>query len=166
MKLAKANIVFQHQITEGNDFGWNCWPNSRFLDYESEWAHGSVVFSTVDQGIYEATVSHKNSDIAYRWLNPEWTEAMMAEADNHGVDHRIAWDNVRWIDLEVWDDFEKKAAALWCGDIPDSRVEVPLDISDEDFMHIARLAHERDVTINKMVEIILTEAIEREKRHD
>jgi hypothetical protein len=91
---------------------------------------------------------------------------MMAEADNHGVDHRIAWDNVRWIDLEVWDDFEKKAAALWCGDIPDSRVEVPLDISDEDFMHIARLAHERDVTINKMVEIILTEAIEREKRHD
>lgn len=40
---------------------------------------------------------------------------------------------------------------------PDNREVVPVDLSDEEFLHIARMAHERDITFNKMVEIILTE---------
>lgn len=32
---------------------------------------------------------------------------------------------------------------------------IPVDLSDEEFLSIARMAHERDITFNKMVEIIL-----------
>ena len=34
-------------------------------------------------------------------------------------------------------------------------VDVPIDLTDEEFLSIARMAHERDITFNKMVEIIL-----------
>ena len=40
---------------------------------------------------------------------------------------------------------------------------VPVELSDEEFLAIARLAHERDITFNKMVEEILWEAINKEK---
>ena len=33
--------------------------------------------------------------------------------------------------------------------------EIPVDLSDEEFLTIAKMAHERDITFNKMVEIIL-----------
>lgn len=39
----------------------------------------------------------------------------------------------------------------------DNREVIPVDLSDDEFMHIARMAHERDITFNKMVEIILTD---------
>lgn len=32
---------------------------------------------------------------------------------------------------------------------------VPVELSDEEFLTIARMAHERDITFNKMVEAIL-----------
>ena len=34
-------------------------------------------------------------------------------------------------------------------------VDVPIDLTDEEFLSIAKMAHERDITFNKMVEIIL-----------
>jgi hypothetical protein len=41
---------------------------------------------------------------------------------------------------------------------------MPIDISDEDFASIARMAHERDITFNEMVEHILREEIDRVRR--
>ena len=38
-------------------------------------------------------------------------------------------------------------------------VAVDIEIKDEDFMRIAREAHARDITINKMVNIILRDGI-------
>ncbi len=37
---------------------------------------------------------------------------------------------------------------------------IDIDISDEDFLKIAVMAHERDITFNQMVVIILEEYIE------
>lgn len=34
-------------------------------------------------------------------------------------------------------------------------VDVPIDLTDEEFLSIAKMAHERDITFNKMVEVIL-----------
>jgi hypothetical protein len=41
-------------------------------------------------------------------------------------------------------------------------VEIEVDISDEDFLYIAKQAHERDITFNDMINIILSEQISRE----
>jgi hypothetical protein len=45
----------------------------------------------------------------------------------------------------------------------DTRKDVEIDLSDEDFIRIAMMAHERDITFNKMVEFILQTEIDRRK---
>ena len=37
----------------------------------------------------------------------------------------------------------------------DDREVIPVELSDHEFLTIARMAHERDITFNKMVEVIL-----------
>jgi hypothetical protein len=43
----------------------------------------------------------------------------------------------------------------------DGRVDVPIDLTDTEFLAIAKLAHERDITFNQMVESILQAEIVR-----
>lgn len=43
-------------------------------------------------------------------------------------------------------------------------VDMPIDLSDEEFCAIAKMAHERDITFNKMVEIILWDYINNTKK--
>ena len=40
-------------------------------------------------------------------------------------------------------------------------IDIEVDIADDDFLYIAKQAHERDITFNEMVNIILREEIER-----
>ena len=62
------------------------------------------------------------------------------------------------------DDFIAKAEAIRDGRDYDERVTMPIDISDADFVSIARMAHDRDITFNEMVEHILREEIDRTNR--
>ena len=48
----------------------------------------------------------------------------------------------------------------------DNRENIEIDITDEEFLHIAKLAHARDITINKMIEHILQTEIDRRKAED
>jgi hypothetical protein len=43
----------------------------------------------------------------------------------------------------------------------DNRVEILLDLSDQELLVLFKMAHERDVTFNDFVEIVLTEYLER-----
>lgn len=45
----------------------------------------------------------------------------------------------------------------------DTRDTIQLEISDEDFLTIAKMAHEQDITFNQMVEHILWEQIKRQE---
>ena len=162
MKIEQANTVFKHKITGGSEYGWRCWPNARFMDYESEHAYGSVVFSTVDQTLYEATVCWRDDErgVPYRWLNPETQDAMFAESEERGVDKYIAWDPVKWVDLELWEDFATKAGDIFNGREPDSRISVPLDLSDDMLLRLALEAHNQDITLNELVGRLLQAEID------
>lgn len=46
----------------------------------------------------------------------------------------------------------------------DNRKEIEIELTDEEFLKIAMLAHEKDITFNKMVEIMLDEFI-KEQEH-
>lgn len=41
----------------------------------------------------------------------------------------------------------------------DNREEIEIELTDEEFLKIAKMAHDRDITFNKMVEIVLDEFI-------
>ena len=70
-----------------------------------------------------------------------------------------AWDNVKWIDLEVDDDWIQKALSIVAGEDYDTRVSVPIDMSDAELLKYMKLAHEQDITFNELVTKALTEAI-------
>ena len=168
MYLKQVNEITNHRITEGSEYCWNCYPNARYLSYESEFAHVSVLYSTETQEIYEADVSVKVDNWfdedknmrPYRWLNPEYKDAMISEAKTRKVKWRKAWDDVKWIDLEVEEDFLEKAKAIFNGESHDKRIQVPIDLEDDVMLQLCMEAHKRDITLNQMVEKVLREVID------
>ena len=46
----------------------------------------------------------------------------------------------------------------------DNREEIEIELTDEEFLRVAKMAHDRDITFNKMVEIILDEFIKEQER--
>ena len=66
--------------------------------------------------------------------------------------------------MESADDFLEKALAIFNGDDSfDKRIQVPLDLNEDEILKIALMAHKRDITLNKMVEEIIQLAIEEYK---
>ena len=45
----------------------------------------------------------------------------------------------------------------------DNRVEIELDLDEHEIYQLAMEAHKRDITLNKMIEIILQEVIDKHK---
>jgi len=41
-------------------------------------------------------------------------------------------------------------------------VDIEIDIDDNEFLYVAKMAHDRDITFNKMIEQILTQFMEAE----
>lgn len=157
--------LVDHRITEGSDYGWQCFgPNSYQL---SSWngVHGTggwsanIVFSTRSQKVYCVEVCDYTNDRAYRMINPDYVKKHEKEAKNRGVNMNEAWDEVDFVDLEVDDDFMQKFLAIKAGTEYDTRVLVPVDFTDEELLTYMKAAHERDMTFNEFVVQALTEAI-------
>jgi hypothetical protein len=162
--------LVDYKITEGSDYGWQCYgPNSYTLD---SWngVHGkggfsfSIVFSTKTQKVYEVSVCDYTNNRAYRMINPKNVEKHRKEAESKSVLVNQAWDDVDYIDLEVVDDFIQKALAIRAGEDYDTRVEVPLDLPEETMFQLMKLAHENDQTLNEYVEDLLRVAIKEFKQ--
>ena len=45
-------------------------------------------------------------------------------------------------------------------------VEIEVDLTDEEFLHVAKMAHENDITFNEMVVRILEEHIKYRQEQD
>ena len=157
--------LVDYKITEGSDYGWSCYgPNSYTLD---SWngVHGtggysfSIVFSTKTQKVYEVSMCDYTNNRAYRMINPKNVEKHRKEAESKSVLANQAWDDVDYIDLDVVDDFIQKALAIRSGEPYDTRVQVPVDFTDQELLQYMKLAHERDMTFNEFVEEALRHAL-------
>jgi hypothetical protein len=155
-----------YKITEGSDYGWDCYgPYSYTLD---SWngVHGkggysfSIVFSTKSQKVYEVSMCDYTNNRAYRMINPKFQKKHATEAEIRNVNLNEAWDEVNYIDLDVDDDFIQKALAIRAGEDYDTRVQVPVDFSDEDLLKYMKMAHDRDMTFNEFIEEALRHALE------
>jgi hypothetical protein len=158
--------LVDYKITEGGEYGWSCYgPNSYQL---SSWngIHGeggysfNIVFSTKSQKVYEVEVCDYTNDRAYRIINPDYVKKHEKEAKSRGVSLNEAWDDVDYVDLDVDDDFIQKSLAIKAGEPYDTRVQVPVDFSDEELLKYMKIAHDRDMTFNQLVEEALRHAID------
>jgi hypothetical protein len=183
MNLEQIMAAFAYKVEGGAEFQWNCYPNARYIDFAhnpmydpasgKNNAHGSVLFSTVDQTVYEANVTAEicyphgaRKDVNYRWINPEYREAHDAEAEAKGVKPNLVYEDTNWTDLDVEEDFLEKATAIFSDKKFDERVLVPVELEDELIVHLAMEAHKRDITMNKMIEVILQQRIDAVKNNE
>jgi hypothetical protein len=161
--------LVDYRITEGSNYGWQCYGNNAYTLDSWNGVHGkggysfSIIFSTKSQKVYEVSVCDYTNDRAYRMINPKFQKKHEAESLARNVNKNEAWDDVSYIDLEVADDFIQKCLAIKAGEDYDTRIQVPLDLSDEMLYNMMKLAHEQDVTLNQFVEQILREVIEKER---
>jgi hypothetical protein len=155
--------TFDYSIADGSAYQWKCYPAARFMVLESDSAEVTIIYSTVDQTIYEAEVDAKDSSLSvpYRWLNPQWKDAYYTEAAERNIDPVVAYDDVKWTDLEVEDDFLTKARFMFDGKFDfDKRIQIDVELPADLLLHLAMQAHELDITLNQYLEQILRQAIE------
>jgi hypothetical protein len=161
--------LVDYKITEGSDYGWECYgPNAYTLD---SWngVHGaggysfSIVFSTKTQKVYEVSVCDYTNDRAYRMIAENKQEKHRQEAEYRTVNLNEAWDDVDYVNLDVVDDFIQKCLAIKAGESYDTRVLVPLTLDSDQLFLLMHLAHEKDLTLNEFVEDILTDIINSKK---
>ena len=155
-----------YRITEGSDYMWQCYGSNAYaLDSwngEQDGHSFTVIFDTRDQTVYEVQAHDYVHDRAYRMINEDFQKKNRKEAKKRDIDKDNAWDDVNYVDIEVDDDFIQKCLAIRAGEDYDTRVSVPMEFSDEELLTYMKLAHERDITFNQLVEQALREAIERE----
>lgn len=159
-----------YRITEGSDYGWQCYgPNAHMLDSwnGSQDGHSfTIVFDTKTQVVYEVQAHDYVHNRAYRIINPDYAKANKKEAKQRGVSRKEAWDDVNYVDLETDEDWLAKAQAIFANEDYDTRVSVPLDIEDDLVFEMMKQAHERDITLNQYVELILKKVIDKEESFD
>jgi hypothetical protein len=155
-----------YKITDGDPYLWSCYgPNVRSLDYwngsHSNSVSMSIEFDTKDQTVYEMQVWDGANEREYRWIHPNYVKAHKKESKARGVKRRQSIDDRKFIDIDVEEDILSKARAIYLGEDYDTRLIVPLELNDDELFQMMKLAHERDVTLNQLVEQILTEEIAR-----
>lgn len=151
-----------YSITGGSDYGWQCFgPNARWLDSDGGHYSASAVFDSKTQVVYVAEVHDSANDRCYRMIHPEYLQQYQDEQRARKVDLDFAYDNVKYIDLDVIEDFIEKASAIVAGEDYDTRVSLPLDIPNDELLKYMIMAHERGQTFNDFVEEALRDAIAR-----
>jgi len=162
--------LVDYKITEGSDYGWQCYgPNAYCLD---SWngVHGkggysfSIVFSTKTQKVYEVSVCDYTNNRAYRMIAENKREKHSKEAKARDVNLNEAWDDVDYTDLEVDDDFIQKCLAIRAGEIYSTDVSIPLDLPDDVLLEAAINAHRQNITLNEYINNALREMIDEYKR--
>lgn len=164
MEIRQFLDAIQYKITDGSNYCWNCYgSNARYLDSNDDKYSASIIFDSGTQTVYEAHVCDYVNNRAYRWYNPLFKDKYEQEARERKVDSKQAWDDVNFADTDSEKDFLEKAGAIVEGVEYDTRVTMTVDLSDAELFQLMKLAHERDITFNQMVEEILQDAIDRAK---
>lgn len=155
--------TIDYRITEGCDYGWDCFgPKAYCLSSwngEHDGHSFSITFDTEFQTVYQVEAFDYQRNRAYRLIHPDCVKDYQEEAKYRQIDPNEAWDDVKFVNLETDEDWLEKAQAIISGEDYDTRVSVPLNIPKDELLVIFQAAHERDMTLNEFVEEALKEAI-------
>ncbi len=159
--------ITEYRITEGDVYTWQCFGDTARPYTLSAWNGDhkgwsfNLVFDTDTQEVYLAEACDYLHDRAYRRINPKYAEAYRKYGRQECAEYADqAWDDVMFVDLESDDDWIQKALSIRAGEDYDTRVEVPVEFTDQELLTYMKLAHERDQTFNQLVEDALRAAIE------
>lgn len=150
--------VAGYMITEGSNYFNSNYPDAYSF---SSWngCHDGYALEIVFQMgkstdeehlVYEVAAHDYKNNRSYRLINPEFADKPK---------ELEAWDGVKFIDLDLPEDWIEKAVAIKSGIEYDTRVKIPLELEEKEMMLLFKLAHEADVTLNEYVEMVLKRAL-------
>lgn len=167
MTLKDYFELVEYKIGDGSKYLWHCFgdnahqiSSSKYEKYEV-----SAVYDTVDQTVFVLEAHDFITNRSYRIFNEAYKDAYLKECDFRGVED-WAYDDVKYIDLDLYKDFAEKAHAIIHGLDYDTRVLMNINIPDDELLHMMKAAHLLDVTFNDFVEMALKDAIEKMKEKD
>jgi hypothetical protein len=172
--LKQFMLTVDYRITEGSDYQWQCFgPNAYCLDSWNGDHNGytvSIIFDNKDQTVYQAMAYDYANNRAYRMTNPDYKQKFDAECENRAI-LDMAWEDdngvpVKYVDLELEEDFLEKARAIINDEDYDTRVQIPVEFGDDELLTYMKMAHDRDMTFNQFVEMALREVIEKNLRDE
>lgn len=139
---------------------WTCYPNARIVDFESEFAHASGIYSTASQTMYEVEIDSKNGEheSPFRWINPEFKDAYVKEAESRNINPKIAWDGIKYVEIDDFTEFLSVAKQVFNGVKPETEIDLELD-HDVLFHHLLA-AHEQNITFNEHISNVLRRELE------
>jgi len=156
--------LVEYRITEGSDYGWQCYGSNVYMldswNGEHDGHSFSIIFDTKDQTVYEVQAHDYVHNRAYRMINKDFQKKNRKEAERRDVSKDEAWEEVDYVDLEVDDDFIQKCLAIAAGEDYSTDVSIPIDLPDHELMVLFKAAHEADMTFNDFVNQALRTALE------
>jgi len=159
--------LVDYRITEGGDYGWNCYGSNAYqlsswngLHDKGGWSF-NIVFSTKTQKVYEVSVCDFTNDRAYRMIAENKRKKHIKEAKARDVNLNEAWDDVEYVDLEVDDDFIQKCLAIKEGREYSTDVSIPLDLPDDLLMFAFKAAHAENMTFNDWMNKMLKDFVDK-----
>ncbi|MFW5804807.1 MAG: hypothetical protein ACOCWG_06215 [bacterium] len=162
--LQEVMELGKFKITGSEQFLWTCYGyDARIIDFSfnehdlyarevKQDAELSVIFDTKTQTVYEVYVHDYVKENYYKMVNPDYFDKLVKYSQEHQKNYKIVFEDEEYTFLETNDDFITKASAIINNEPYDERIAVPLELSDEEFMRLAMLAHKNDMSINEFVE--------------
>ena len=170
LTLKEFMDLIDYKITEGSKYQWDCFGTNAYTldswDGDYQCHSFSILFDTQTQVVYQVEAHDYKNNRAYRMMNADFSAAYTAECLHRGVNEKEASEDADFVDLDTVDDFIQKSLAIRAGEEYDTRVEIPVDLEDELLFELMKMAHERDITFNQLVETALGEAIEKYRIND
>jgi hypothetical protein len=156
-----------YRITEGSKYLWSCFGDNAYTfdswNGDQQGHSASIIIDTKTQEVYQTTVYDFANERAYRMINPIYARAYRDECTSRDCED-AAWDEVKYVDLDINDDFLEKMTAIIAGEDYDTRVEVPLTLDNDQLFELMKLAHQQDITLNQLVEKVLVDEINRNEQ--
>lgn len=175
MHLKDFMEATSYRITEGAEWYWASFPDAYRLTSSKYGVYDvTVVFSTTTQDVYLMETFDEVKQNMYRWVNPLFDNVYKAEHLEKGVSYSVFIDaaidrdgntigeSIEYIDVEE-DDLLEKTYAITNMIEYDERVLIPLDVDDETLFALMKMAHEKDITLNELVEGCLKDELHRLK---
>lgn len=139
--------IVKFQVSNGSAYPNPTYASAYMVNSSKRDEYNASCIFNIDTGaVYEIYVHDCVKYTSYRWIAEEFRDSII---------------NMSSTSIEVEEDILEKLTAIVAGQPYDTRVIMPLELSDSDFLIMAKAAHAEDITFNEFIEKALTEAVKK-----
>jgi hypothetical protein len=129
MTLLEIITATGARVSGGSDYLWNCFGStSRYLDFVDVVGeeYCSVIFDSKTHDVYAVELTVPGQDQCFKWTNPKFESAYIAECGVRSIDPMQAWDDVKYsaIDEVTALAYAKDIGEMYYDDLPIPEAQV------------------------------------------